>query len=100
MEQELQHGKLLSQELQSIQEALESKKAVDTLLEVEAAAKALLAKKLQERYRQILQEQFLLELQQCPTDEEDETSDDSDLDMIEQGDTITDLTDADMEMDE
>ncbi len=75
---------------------------VDTLRSVDQETKAwrtFLQKKIQQKKNQLLQEAFLLEFEECPTDEEDlsdlETSDE---DTIELEDTMEDLTDDDMEM--
>lgn len=69
-----------------------SKKTVDTILEVETAAKELLRKKIIQRYNEISQTQFLLELDQCLTDEELDASDldTSSEDMTEEESDYTD----------
>ncbi len=71
-----------------------SKKTVDTILEVEAAAKRLLKEAILKKQIQILQEEFLLELDQWPTDEEmdeiDETSNEDSTEPLDSMDEISD----------
>ncbi len=78
---------------------------MDTILEVETAAKRLLKEAIQKKALQILQQEFLLELDQWPTDEEMDSSEDlSNEDMTEPEDSTGDLTplseDEDMEWQE
>ncbi len=75
---------------------------MDTLRSVDQKTKAwriFLQKKIQQRQQQLLEQEFLLELNECPTDEEEELSDleTSDEDTIELEDSTDDLTDDEME---
>lgn len=69
---------------------------MDTISSVDqktTAWKQFLQKKIQERQHQILETQFLLELEQWPTDEEMDSSDEiSNEDSTELEDSMEDLT--------